>query len=60
MEVLEVLFLHIIENKNLTEIAEILDISRSSVKEYLRRASLKLDVPIFALSDFIKKILEEK
>lgn len=50
----EVLFLYAIQEKNLTEISQILNISRSSVREYLRRASLKLGVGLTELPKFVK------
>lgn len=54
----EVLFYYTIEAKNLREISEILGISRSSVKEYLRRVSLKLEIPIHELKNFVTMFLE--
>ncbi len=53
----EVLFYHIIEGKNLQEVAKILRISRSSVREYLKRASIKLGCSVYELSNKIKEIL---
>lgn len=53
----EVLFYYTIENKNLKEISEILGISRSSVREYLKRISLKLEVSTTELKTFVKNFL---
>lgn len=55
----EVLFYYVIESKNLKEISEILGISRSSVKEYLKRVSMKLDTPIYELKNLVKELLEK-
>lgn len=54
----EVLFYYAVEDKNFREISEILGISRSSVREYLKRASLKLEVPVSEFKRFIKNFLE--
>lgn len=45
----EVLYLHVIEARNPTEISNILGISRSSVREYIKRAALKLGISVFEL-----------
>lgn len=54
----EVLFYYVIEDKNLKEISEILGISRSSVREYLKRTSLKLEVSTGELKAFVKNFLK--
>lgn len=55
----EVLYLHVIEEKNTTEISKILKISRSSVKEYLKRAALKLGISVYELPNLKKTFFEE-
>lgn len=55
----EVLFYYIIQNKTQQEVAQILNISRSSVKEYLKRASLKLGCSSIAEVEVkVKEILK--
>lgn len=49
----EVLFYYVIEEKNLVEISTLLGLSRSSVREYLRRASFKLGTSPQEIRDFL-------
>lgn len=53
----EVIYYYALEERNLTEIAELLQISRSSAKEYLKRACMKLGISQYELKDFLSKIL---
>lgn len=55
----EVIYYYIFENKNLTEIAQILEISRSSVKEYLKRACIKLGTNQYELKSLLDELLRK-
>ncbi|MCS7278644.1 MAG: hypothetical protein NZ530_01115 [Thermodesulfobacteriaceae bacterium] len=53
----EVLFYHLIQNTSLKEVAQILGISRSSVREYLKRAAIKLGCSVYELKDKVTEKL---
>lgn len=54
----EVIYYFIFENKNITEVSQILEISRSSAREYLKRACIKLGTNQHELRNLIEDLLK--